>query len=80
VLLFDNLLVQNIDTSDHKQAKIIDNVSSQRIVLDGVAIYVESKTLTLYSSAIRKLHGEIEGDALVYHSTSCHQEAELRER
>src|SRR6266403_1418733 len=73
VLLFDNLFVQDVDLPDHQEAQIADEVGSQVIVGYCVNIDVEAKPLALKSAPIRKLHGEIKGDALIRHSTSFHE-------
>jgi hypothetical protein len=69
VLLIDYLLVEDIDFPNHEEPQILDDVRRQGLIRNGVALYVESKPLALNAPAIRKLNGEIEADALVYHAT-----------
>ena len=63
--LVDDLLIQDADLSYHQQAKVLDDVFGQRLIVDVVCIDIQTESLPLNSTAVREIDFKVEANPLV---------------
>jgi hypothetical protein len=69
MLFFDDFFIVYPALSNHEKSQIPDDVGNQNIIIDLIAVDVQTKSLPLQASSVRKSEVEIENHSLVGHTS-----------